>query len=96
MIWNIFVALEMTFNISLSKIFLKNKLYYKIYFANNLFFYFYKDVEKNMCVNKSYKNRHKSNGCRKKSIKCQFLHIAICVIHVCSVHVHFFLKIKCL
>lgn len=62
MIWNIFVALEMTFDISLSKIFFKNKPYCKIYFANNLIFYFYKDVEKNMCVNKSYKHRHKSNG----------------------------------
>lgn len=60
MIWNIFVALEMTFDISLSKIFFKNKPYYKIYIANNPNFYFYKDVEKNMCVNKSYKHRHKS------------------------------------
>lgn len=96
MIWNIFVALEMTFDISLSKIFLKISLTTKYTLPTIQTVTFYKDVEKNMCVNKSYKHRHKSNGCCKKSIKCQFLHIVICVIHVCSVHVDFFLKIKCL
>lgn len=69
MIWNIFVALEMTFDISLSKIFKKKiSLTTKYTLPTTQTFTFYKYVEKNMCVNKSYKNRHKSNGCCKKSI----------------------------
>lgn len=40
MIWNIFVVLEMIFDILLFKICYKNKFYYKIYFVNNLNFYF--------------------------------------------------------